>query len=349
MAPLRLRFSALILGFSVVLFLLILPSHSLTCSSQNFTNSQLYANCTDLQSLGSYLHWTYNSTGSSLSIAFIAPPAKSDGWIAWAINPTGTGMAGAQALIAFKGSNGSMTVNTYNISSYGSIVQSKILYPVTNKSAEQSGGLMKIFATLTLPQNTTTVNQVWQVGGSVTGGHPDKHEFLPANLMAKATLNLTVEQSNDGTPTGSNATAPSSTNGTAAAPSSNDTGAYSKISKSSVGQRFQQVSYNLLDFRSDNRMRQNKEPLGKFCNKNTNISINSPISANIDRLLPQLISGAALNGFVVTSYGKPENQVYGLAQCRGDVSSSKDCLSCILDAASEILKRCPELADARIW
>ncbi|KAA8550554.1 hypothetical protein F0562_002238 [Nyssa sinensis] len=90
------------------------------------------------------------------------------------------------------------------------------------------------------------------------------------------------------------------------------------------------------------------DPLGEFCNKDTNISSSSPISANIDRLLPQLVSGASLNGFVATSYGKAEDQLYGLAQCRGDISSN-DCSSCINDAAKEIRIRCPNQADARIW
>ncbi|KAL7172835.1 hypothetical protein ACSBR2_032331 [Camellia fascicularis] len=214
-----LQLPALVLGFSVM-FMLISPSHSLTCTSQNFTNGKLYTNCTDLPSLSAYLHWTYNATNSSLSIAFIARPAKSDGWIAWALNPTGTGMAGAQALVAFKQSNGSMSVNTYNISSYSSIVKSKIAFEVPEKSAEYSNGTMKIFATLTLPANSSSMNQVWQVGGSVTNGVPDKHEFQPANLNAKATLDLVkaTSQSNGTTPAGTTSRtespAPSPTSGT---------------------------------------------------------------------------------------------------------------------------------------
>ncbi|KAA8550555.1 hypothetical protein F0562_002239 [Nyssa sinensis] len=90
------------------------------------------------------------------------------------------------------------------------------------------------------------------------------------------------------------------------------------------------------------------DPLGEFCNTDTNISSNSPISANIGRLLPRLVSGASLNGFISTSYGKAKNKLYGLAQCRGDISSN-DCSSCIQDAAKEIRKRCPNQADARIW
>ncbi|KAK7858223.1 cysteine-rich repeat secretory protein 55 [Quercus suber] len=49
-----------------------------------------------------------------------------------------------------------------------------------------------------------------------------------------------------------------------------------------------------------------------------------------------------------TSYGKNQDQVFGLGQCRGDVSS-KDCSSCIQDAAKQIRQCCPNQADARIW
>ncbi|GFZ01844.1 receptor-like protein kinase-related family protein [Actinidia rufa] len=89
------------------------------------------------------------------------------------------------------------------------------------------------------------------------------------------------------------------------------------------------------------------DPLGEYCNTNTKISSNQT-SANIDRLLSQLVSGTILNGYTATSNGKAKDQVYGLAQCRADVGS-KDCSTCIQDAAKEIRKRCPNQADARIW
>ncbi|KAK9281111.1 hypothetical protein L1049_004004 [Liquidambar formosana] len=91
-----------------------------------------------------------------------------------------------------------------------------------------------------------------------------------------------------------------------------------------------------------------EDPLGDYCNQDTTISGSSQISANIDRLLAELVPKAAQNGFIATSYGKDQNRVYGLAQCRGDVSS-KDCSSCIQDAAKQIRQRCPNQADARIW
>ncbi|XAR69572.1 hypothetical protein NMG60_11001216 [Bertholletia excelsa] len=195
----------MILGLSAM-FLLISPAQSLTCKSQTFTNSKSYSNCMDLPTLGAYLHWTYDSAKSSLSIAFLAPPAKSNGWISWGINPTSTGMLGAQALIALKGSNGSMTADTYNISSYKFVQKSKIAFNVSGLKAENSGDLMRIYATLELPGGTDSVNQVWQVGESVTGGLPDKHEVQTANLNAKGTLALV-----SGAKAGSPFTAPTMT------------------------------------------------------------------------------------------------------------------------------------------
>ncbi|XP_076950548.1 auxin-induced in root cultures protein 12-like [Bidens hawaiensis] len=70
-------------------------------------------------------------------------------------------MAGAQSFIAFKGSKGSMTVKTYNISSYSSIVEGKIAFEVPEASAEFSGGVMRIFATMKLPEAMTEVNHIW--------------------------------------------------------------------------------------------------------------------------------------------------------------------------------------------
>ncbi|KAM7496278.1 hypothetical protein LguiA_020692 [Lonicera macranthoides] len=90
------------------------------------------------------------------------------------------------------------------------------------------------------------------------------------------------------------------------------------------------------------------DPMTQFCNQNTNISTTSRISSNIDTLLDYLVQTTAQNGFKATSYGQAKDKIYGLAQCRADVSS-KDCASCIQDAAQQIRALCPNQADARIW
>lgn len=170
-------------------------SLSLTCSSQKFTKNRLYSHCNDLPHLRAYLHWTYNSDESSLSLAFIAPPASSSGWIAWGINPNGSGMVGTQALIAFKKDDGSMTVKTFDLVSYQLINQTKIAYDVSHMEAEYEGGEMRMFATIELPEKTQTLNQVWQVGSAVADGKPSIHAFQPDNLNSKGKLDLIMGQS----------------------------------------------------------------------------------------------------------------------------------------------------------
>ena len=90
------------------------------------------------------------------------------------------------------------------------------------------------------------------------------------------------------------------------------------------------------------------DPLGNFCNENTIINSSSQTSVNIDRLLAEVVSKTSLTGYIAISSGRDPDKVYGLAQCRGDVSS-KDCSSCIQDAGKQIRQRCPNQADARIW
>ena len=102
-------------------------------------------------------------------------------------------MAGAQALIAFR-NNGVMTMKTYDISSYSSIVPGNLSFDVWDLMAEESEGSMRIFAKVKVPEKTQSLNQVWQVGPSVIDGRPDKHNFEPANLNAKGILSLNSNQ-----------------------------------------------------------------------------------------------------------------------------------------------------------
>ncbi|XP_022758767.1 cytochrome b561 and DOMON domain-containing protein At3g25290-like [Durio zibethinus] len=184
--------------------LLISPAVSLTCSSQKFSQNQVYSNCIDLPSLSSYLHFSYDSTNTTLSVAFIATPSKSGGWIAWAINPKDTGMVGSQSLVAHKNSTtGVAEVHTYAISSYSSVVAKSLSFEVWDKTAEsRSDGSLAIFAKIKVPADLAasgSINQVWQVGPSVlAGGALEKHEFAAANLQSKGTLNLKSGESSSG-------------------------------------------------------------------------------------------------------------------------------------------------------
>ncbi|MCD7452275.1 hypothetical protein HAX54_016107 [Datura stramonium] len=207
-------------------FLLISPAMSHNCSSSPapVSGNNHFANCTDLPFLKSSLYWTYISTNSTLLVAFTAPLPSSNGWISWGINPIAPAMIGTQSLIAFKAPNGSIVVKNYNLTSYKSITQSdKLSFTVLSSKAEYSNGIMKILATLVLPSNTTTVNQVWQVGSAVKDGTPLVHKFDPDNLKSKGTLNFVTSSGGYG----KNATAPVAADGNEQ--SENKTGGCSRI------------------------------------------------------------------------------------------------------------------------
>lgn len=183
--------------FLILIFTLLLISQSHaqpTCVTQKFTNRNHYDHCVDLPQLGAFLHWSLNTTNNTVSIVFIAPPGDQDGWISWAINPSGLAMVGSQALLAYKETNGTMSVKTYNISStsFGSIKERKLDFDVKDTRGEYENGVMRIFGTVgLLEEGQTTVNQVWQIGGAVNkDGTPARHAFLDANLEAVGRLDL---------------------------------------------------------------------------------------------------------------------------------------------------------------
>ncbi|KAL6845912.1 hypothetical protein ACP4OV_023360 [Aristida adscensionis] len=155
-----------------------------------------YANCVALAPLGATLHWTYDAKAASLALAFVAsPPASGNGtgWTSWAVNPTGTGMKGAQALLALKtGPSSAYVVNTYNLTGYGKLpaTSTPIEFAATDLAADESGGEVRLYGKLQLRPGMDVVNHIWNVGADVVGGAPLKHSFAPENLAAKGKLVL---------------------------------------------------------------------------------------------------------------------------------------------------------------
>ncbi|CAN8232389.1 unnamed protein product [Cochlearia groenlandica] len=171
-------------------------SSSSSCSSQTFSGSRSYPHCLDLSDLKAFLHYSYDAANTTLSVVFSAPPSKPGGWIAWAINPTSTGMAGSQALVASKNpTSGVASVTTLNIISYSSLVPGKLLFDVWDVKAEDAAGILRIFAKVKVPANLAAsgkVNQVWQVGPGVSpNGRIQAHDFNTPNLNAMGSLDLT--------------------------------------------------------------------------------------------------------------------------------------------------------------
>ncbi|CAL5011979.1 unnamed protein product [Urochloa decumbens] len=175
---------------------------SASCAGEQFPSGRAYATCEDLPSLGAALHWTYDASVPSLSLAFVATPAAPGGWVAWGINPAaGGGMVGAQALVALAGGGGGASssapaIRTYNITGYAPLgkASTPIAFPATDLSADAGGGggKVRLYATLRLEMVGTkkVVNHVWQVGSSVTRGAPDVHAMDPENLAAMGKLVL---------------------------------------------------------------------------------------------------------------------------------------------------------------
>ena len=86
--------------------------------------------------------------------------------------------------------------------------------------------------------------------------------------------------------------------------------------------------------------------LAQLCS--TDKPTNPAISISIARLLSTLVSNAPSKRFYTASSGTGSAKVYGLVQCRQDVSAA-DCKACVKDSAAQLPKLCPGQADARIW
>ncbi|KAI4311924.1 hypothetical protein MLD38_036788 [Melastoma candidum] len=164
------------------------PCYAQSCASYAFSNNQVFSSCTDLPYLNSYLHWTYDASAGKARIAYRHGSVDTSRWVAWAINPTGSGMLGAQALVAYQQSDGSMRAYTSPISGYQTQLQEgNLSFNVSNLSATFANNEMIIFATVTPPSGN--INQVWQ-DGPVSSGSPGIHATTGANIQSKGTLNL---------------------------------------------------------------------------------------------------------------------------------------------------------------
>ncbi|XP_031281267.1 cytochrome b561 and DOMON domain-containing protein At3g59070-like [Pistacia vera] len=167
-------------------------AQSQTCNTYSFSNNHnSYRACNDLQALNSYLHWNYHQDTNTLDLAFRRSGTDPTRWVAWAINPTGKGMVGSQALVAYTNPNGILRAYTSPITSYSTQLQEGSLsgLEVPKISAEFADNEMIIYATIVLPKNMTTVNHVWQEGpidGDSLGMHPVSGE----NVISMGSVDL---------------------------------------------------------------------------------------------------------------------------------------------------------------
>lgn len=169
---------------------LVYSSSAQTCSNYTFSTNQVFNSCVALPVLQAHLHWNYIPSTRSIEIAYRATQT-STGWIAWAINPTGTGMVGSQAIVAFQKSDGSMRAYTTAITSYRPSMQPGALsFQVSNISATYADNEMAIFAVVGPLNNGTTVNHVWQAGSSVANDIPQMHPLSGANIQSMGKMDF---------------------------------------------------------------------------------------------------------------------------------------------------------------
>ncbi|CAA7399326.1 unnamed protein product [Spirodela intermedia] len=182
---------SLLVFLAVAAAALVLPSSAQSCSSLTLSNSRNYLLCNSLSRLSSSLHWTYHASNGTVDIAYRATQST-PGWIAWGINPTTTRMVNTQALVAFvSSSSGSITAYPTSIDSYRPSMQSgNLSFAVSGVTATNSDGVMTIYATITLPNNSTQVNHVWQASTSFNDDVPGQHSPSGDNILSYGTLNL---------------------------------------------------------------------------------------------------------------------------------------------------------------
>jgi hypothetical protein len=121
------------------------------------------------------------------------------GWVAWGINPTGEGMPGTQALVAFQNST-ALTVQEYNVTgavqnSGAALVPGPVSANYSNYSATVVGGVATIFGTLTLAAGQSgKINQVWNRGPSVAlaTNRLAQHDLSGGNLLSAGSIDLST-------------------------------------------------------------------------------------------------------------------------------------------------------------
>ncbi|PQM41720.1 cytochrome b561 and DOMON domain-containing protein [Prunus yedoensis var. nudiflora] len=159
------------------------------CTPQAF-NQKTFAACHNLPILNSTIHWNYYPSKGTVDVAFAQAVVSDSRWVAWAINPTSTGMVGSQAIVAFKRTDGAISVYSSPIKSYGTrLEQGNLSFPLFDVSAVYKNNQIVIFATIGLPNNVSIVNHVWQQG-PLSGNTPQMHSVSGPNVQSFGTLDF---------------------------------------------------------------------------------------------------------------------------------------------------------------
>ncbi|KAF3662825.1 cytochrome and DOMON domain-containing protein like [Capsicum chacoense] len=180
-----------LLAFYFLFFSLLFLSSSAQTNCSDFQfRGKSYDSCSDLRTLNSFIHWNYNLSSGRVDIAFRKSVNKYGRWLAWAINPTSTGMIGSQAFVALQRSDGTLEAYTSPINTYG-IVKGNLSFRVHDVSAQNINGHVIIFARFELPMNgTNIVNHVWQEGPLQDDDTPGSHGMSGDNMKSFGTLDF---------------------------------------------------------------------------------------------------------------------------------------------------------------
>ena len=84
---------------------------------------------------------------------------------------------------------------------------------------------------------------------------------------------------------------------------------------------------------------------GRECSEADNSTVESSFQTGLNNLLDSLSTNVALNnGF----YKATTNKIYGLVQCRGDVSV-RDCENCTKESVTVALQQCSQSKQVAVW
>ncbi|CAN6457976.1 unnamed protein product [Victoria cruziana] len=76
---------------------------------------------------------------------------------------------------------------------------------------------------------------------------------------------------------------------------------------------------------------------------------NSVFQQNLNQLFASLAANISTTGYYKATAGRDPDKVYGVVQCRGDVSGGAGCQDCASSAASLITQYCPQKRSATLW
>lgn len=185
------KFSKTVQFSCFLIFCLFASSYAQNCPPYTFSNGNLYTACTTLPVLNAFLHWNYHQNNHTINIAYRHLEVTASNWVAWSLNLDRSGMEGAQSLVAFFNSTGSIHAYTSPIANYGTTLQEGPLsFPVPSIAAEFAGNnQIIIYATIELPAGRTSFTQVWQ-HGDVSGNTPLRHPTSGDNMRSVATIDF---------------------------------------------------------------------------------------------------------------------------------------------------------------